>query len=227
MKRLAVISLFVILFIAFIAIWNYSYQSGLEEAYIPIENNNPTSIIPSETGVFQRSEYALDYANMPMDKDHQRTLTTYYDNRAYHGAPPSIPHAVIDELNVGGNACLKCHQNGGFTEKFNAYAPVVPHPEMVNCRQCHVVQNTQTLFKSGFYAQVSAPEVGINNALVGSPPVIPHQIQMHENCLSCHAGPSAPKEIRVTHPERINCRQCHVLNNKKNTDVGVFLRAKK
>lgn len=227
MKRLGVISLFVILFISFIAIWNYSYQTGLEEAYIPIENNNLTSIIPSETGVFQRSEYALEYGNMPIDKSHQRTLTTYYDNRAYHGAPPSIPHTVSDELTVGGNACLKCHQNGGFTEKFNAYAPVVPHPGMVNCRQCHVVQNTQTLFKDGSYAQVSAPEVGINNALLGSPPVIPHQIQMHENCLSCHAGPSAPKEIRVTHPERINCRQCHVLNNEKNIDVGVFLRAKK
>ena len=72
-KRLSIILLFVLLFVAFIVVWNYSYQSGLEEAYIPIENNNPVPIIPSETGVFQRSEYALDYSNMPVDENHQRT----------------------------------------------------------------------------------------------------------------------------------------------------------
>ena len=47
----------------------------------------------------------------------------------------------------------------------------------------------------------------------GSPPVIPHKLFMRENCLSCHAGPSAPKEIRMSHPERVNCRQCHVPGN--------------
>jgi cytochrome c-type protein NapB len=226
MKRLGIISLFVILFAAFIAIWNFSYKSGLEEAYISTEKTSSISLIPSEKGVFQRSEYALEYAKMPVDENHQRTLNTYYDNRAYHGAPPSIPHPVKDERNMGENSCLKCHHNGGFTEKFNAYAPVTPHPELVNCRQCHVVEKTDGLFKGFTYSEVIAPKTGINNALNGSPPVIPHQIQLHENCLSCHAGPSAPKEIRVSHPERINCRQCHVLNNKETTDIGVFKRAK-
>jgi len=125
---------------------------------------------------------------------------------------------------MGGITCLQCHQNGGFTEKFNAYAPVTPHPEMINCRQCHVPQNTQTLFKETNFQKVSAPETGINSALQGSPPVIPHQIQMRENCLSCHAGPSAPKQIRMSHPERVNCRQCHVLNNKNNIDIGIFTK---
>lgn len=226
MKRLGIISLFVILFAAFIAIWNFSYKSGLEEAYISTEKTSSISLIPSEKGVFQRSEYALEYAKMPVDENHQRTLNTYYDNRAYHGAPPSIPHPVKDERNMGENSCLKCHHNGGFTEKFNAYAPVTPHPELVNCRQCHVVEKTDGLFKGFTYNEVIAPKTGVNNALNGSPPVIPHQIQLHENCLSCHAGPSAPKEIRVSHPERINCRQCHVLNNKETTDIGVFKRAK-
>ncbi|PHQ61597.1 MAG: cytochrome C [Maribacter sp.] len=224
MKRLGIISLFVILFGSFIVIWNYSYQIGLEEAYIPIENNDPSTIIPSETGVFRRSEHALDYSNMPIDKEHQRTLKTYYDNRAYHGAPPIIPHPVVNERSLGGNTCLKCHENGGFTEKYNAYAPVSPHPEMINCRQCHVVQNTQTLFVDAYSIKVNPPETGSNNALLGSPPVIPHQIQMRENCLSCHAGASAPKEIRVTHPERINCRQCHVPKHKETTSLDVFKR---
>ncbi|MEP5599805.1 MAG: cytochrome C, partial [Algibacter sp.] len=182
--------------------------------------------IPSESGVFKRSKYALDYKNMPVDENHQRSLKTYYNNRAYHGAPPSIPHPVDEHQNMGGESCLKCHQNGGFTEKLNAYAPVTPHPELVNCKQCHVEQNTSTFFKAGSYANVIAPKVGVNNALLGSPPVIPHQIQMHENCLACHAGPSAAIEIRVSHPERINCRQCHASNNKETTDIGIFKRTK-
>lgn len=224
MKRIGIISLFVILFIAFIWVWNFSYQTGKEEAYIPIETENSISLIPSETGVFERSKYALDYANMPIDENHQRSLSDYYKNRAFHGAPPSIPHPVTNERSMGENTCLKCHQNGGFVEKFKAYAPVAPHPEMINCRQCHVPQHTEQLFKGTDFYKAEAPKVGVNNVLEGSPPVIPHQIQMHENCLSCHAGPGVPKEIRVTHPERINCRQCHVSNNKEMTDIGIFKR---
>ncbi len=222
-KRLGIISLFIILFIAFIVVWNYSYEKGREEAYIPIENNNPTPIIPSETGVFKRSKFALDYANMPVDKNHERSLNTYYKNRAYHGAPPSIPHKV-EERNMGDNSCLKCHENGGYATKFKAYTPVTPHPEMINCRQCHVPEKTQSLFKGTNFPKINSPKVGVNNALVSSPPIIPHQIQMRENCLSCHAGSSAPKEIRVTHPERVNCRQCHVLNNKETKDIGIFIK---
>lgn len=223
-KRLGIISLFVILFLAFVIIWNYSYQTGLEEAYIPVENTSEIKVIPSESGVFERSEFALEYANMPVDDNHQRTLDTYYNNRAYHGAPPSIPHPVKNERSLGGNTCLQCHQNGGFVEKFDAYAPVTPHPEMVNCRQCHVAQNSETLFKSAYLVRVDAPEVGVNNALIGTPPMIPHQIQMRENCLACHAGPAAPKEIRVSHPERVNCRQCHVPTDRVVTEIKAFTR---
>lgn len=223
-KRLVIISLFVLLFMTFIGIWNFSYYEGQEEAYIPMKANEELPIIPSEIGVFQRSEFALDYANMPIDETHQRSMKTYYKNRAFYGAPPSIPHAVKDERNMGENSCLKCHENGGYAEKFKAYTPIVPHPEMVNCRQCHVPQKTTSFFKGTNFKKGSIPRVGVNNALETSPPVIPHQLQMRENCLACHAGPSAPKEIRVTHPERINCRQCHVPNNKVTVDVGNFIR---
>lgn len=223
-KRLGIISLFVILFIAFIVVWNYSYYQGQEEAYVPIENNRPIPIIPSESGVFERSEYALDYVNMPVDENHQRSMKTYYNNRAFYGAPPSIPHTVESERNMGENSCLKCHENGGFSAKFNAYAPVTPHPEKINCRQCHVPEKTTSLFKGTNFKKGTIPLVGANNALDGSPPVIPHQLQLRENCLACHAGPAAPKEIRVTHPERINCRQCHVPNNKVTEDIGTFIR---
>ena len=224
MKRLVIISLFVILFIAFILVWNRSYQIGLEEAYVPIEENTVNGVIPSESGVFLRSEHAMDYSNLPIDDTHSRSLESYYDIRAFPGAPPSIPHNILSDIETGGNACLKCHENGGYTEKYGAYAPVTPHPEMINCRQCHVAQNTRTLFVEARFENFMAPKTGNNNALLGSPPVIPHQIQMRENCLACHAGPSAPKEIRVTHPERINCRQCHVPKTDEGTEVGVFKR---
>ena len=223
-KRLGIISLFILLFIAFIWVWNYSYQQGQEEAYIPVERKDDFYVIPSESGVFSRSEHALDYSKMPVDVNHQRSLKTYYKNRAYHGAPPSIPHPIEEKQNIGGNACLKCHENGGFVEKYQAYTPVTPHPELVNCKQCHVAQTKQTLFKAGSYSEVHAPKVGNNNALLSSPPVIPHQIQLRENCLACHAGPNAPKEIRVSHPERVNCRQCHVPNTRELIETKDFIR---
>ena len=229
-KRLGIISFFVVIFIAFIVVWSYSYQKGQEEAYIPIIDTPSENTIPSERGVFLRFENSnLDYTNMPVDENHQRSLENYYDNRAFLGAPPSIPHPVAKERSFGGNTCIQCHQNGGFVEKFNAYAPVTPHPEMVNCRQCHVTKNTNSTFTQFNFDKMQPPEVGLgaNNAMPGSPPMIPHQLRMRENCISCHAGPSAPKEIRVTHPERINCRQCHLPQENRavqNIDAGTFLR---
>ncbi|WP_282164828.1 cytochrome C [Cellulophaga baltica] len=228
-KRLGIISFFVAIFMAFIVIWNYSYQVGLEEAYTPVIETPTGNFIPSESGAFRRFDDAgLDYFNMPVDEDHQRSLATYYSNRAYPGAPPSIPHPVAKERSFGGNTCIQCHQNGGFVAKFDAYAPITPHPEMVNCRQCHVTKNTNTTFKDFNFSKPKPPEVGLgaNNALVGSPPMIPHQLQMRESCISCHGGPSAPKEIRVSHPERINCRQCHLpkTNAQPNVDTSTFLR---
>lgn len=229
-KRLGIISFFVVIFVAFIVIWNYSYQQGLEEAYTPVIEMPTGNFIPSESGVFRRFDDAtrLDYLNMPVDESHQRTLETYYDNRAYPGAPPSIPHPVAQERSFGGNTCIQCHKNGGFVEKFNAYAPVTPHPEMVNCRQCHVTKNTTSTFKESGFSKPQPPKVGsgANNALLGSPPMIPHQLQMRESCISCHGGPSAPKEIRVSHPDRINCRQCHLPKHSEQptVDTSTFLR---
>lgn len=222
MKRLFIIFLMVVLMITTIVVWSYSYTLSHEEAYVPMANITETFVIPSEEGVFERSEYALKYAKMPIDKNHERSLETYYNNRAFYGAPPSIPHTV-EERNMGANSCLKCHENGGFVDKYNAYAPVTPHPDKINCRQCHVSINTEDLFVATSWSRTTGPSIG-NIALMTSPPVIPHQIQMRENCLSCHAGPSAPKEIRTTHPNRINCRQCHVINDKEIEDIGVFIR---
>ena len=224
MKRLFIISLFVMITVAAMTIWNFSYEKSKEEAYIPMDNLEETSSISSEQGVFRRSEFALKYSKMPVDKEHQRKLEDYYDNKAFTGAPPSIPHEV-EQGTIGSMACLKCHENGGFVEKYQAYAPVTPHPEKVSCTQCHVEVKTNDLFVNSSWKGYEGPGVG-NNALEGSPPIIPHHVQLRENCLSCHAGPSAIAEIRTTHPERINCRQCHVVNEQKLARSMTFNRKK-
>lgn len=149
--------------------------------------------------------------NPPHFIDHQvkkRTLKSFYSLRAYSGAPPMIPHELLGEHSLTGDSCLGCHRNGGYTPKFKAYAPVVPHPEKLNCRQCHNPMNDKNLFKKTTWVK-NPGERGFAH-LPGSPLVIPHSVQMRENCLSCHSGPAAVVEIRTTHPERINCMQCHV-----------------
>jgi cytochrome c-type protein NapB len=210
--RLLMISIFVLLFIGTVVIFGTAINN----------NNSPTIskkevkqeiLLTQEGGVFTRSQLAEEYKVMP---EGSRTMDGYYDNRAYLGAPPMITHPLISEIGIGGKACLQCHQNGGYVSQFEAFAPVTPHPEWLNCRQCHLPQTNGPLFKNTDWEKPIPPKLG-NQALSTSPLVMPHGIQNRENCLSCHAGPAAPEEIRVTHPERINCRQCHVLN--KNDDI--------
>lgn len=207
-KRKYLIFLFISLMVSAIIILDLSLIHEHDAARIEGETYTPIVLLPSESGVFERSKFALDYENMPDDVPHERILDTYYRNRAYAGAPPTIPHIVLNEKTMGDKSCLQCHQNGGFVTQFNAYAPVTPHPQFINCKQCHVPTRVQSLFRQSNFVKLAAPQIN-NQALEGSPPVIPHVLQMRENCLACHAGPAAPIEIRVSHPERVNCRQCH------------------
>ena len=140
-----------------------------------------------------------------------RDLATYYSLRAYHGAPPIVPHAV-DDASFGGNDCLQCHENGDYVPPLEAFAPVVPHPELSSCNQCHVTAKTDSLFVESDWQTVPPPTLG-HSALPGSPPPIPHGLQLRDNCVSCHAGQAAPVEIQVLHPERESCEQCHVFSN--------------
>jgi cytochrome c-type protein NapB len=139
-----------------------------------------------------------------------KTHNNFYKNRAYPGAPPRIPHQVNEVLTDGSfENCLQCHQNGSYSIEMKAYAPKAPHPDFKNCRQCHVPQLTKKLFKPTKWKNEFKVVKGRRH-LPGSPPVIPHSLQLRENCLSCHFGEGAMQEIKVSHPERANCRQCHV-----------------
>ena len=137
-----------------------------------------------------------------------RSLATVGERRAYPGAPPFIPHPVVAEMATG-DVCLTCHRFGGWAPRFAAWTPPTPHPDLASCQQCHVARTVETEFRSTAWRRPEAPPVG-GAALPGSTPPVPPTLQMRGDCLACHAGPAAPKEIRTTHPERVGCLQCHV-----------------
>ena len=180
--------------------------------------------IPSEAGVF-RAEGAVLAVPPDAEASHvasQRSLASFRSLRAYPGAPPRIPHELSeDEFRT--TQCTVCHERGGYSSRFAAYTPVTPHPEFENCLQCHVPEQSSSDFVQLDWRPEAWPPVG-QRAMEGSPPWIPHDLQMRGNCLSCHGGPSAVAEIRTTHPERANCRQCHVTTSVP--EVGdVFTRS--
>ena len=63
-----------------------------------------------------------------------RNLAVYEARRAYPGAPPIVPHPLVEK---GGHfeRCLSCHEKGGYVPKYKAYAPVTPHPNFTYCVQ--------------------------------------------------------------------------------------------
>lgn len=145
-----------------------------------------------------------------------RNLAGFYELRQYPGSPPRIPHKT--DLTVGGTAsdCLACHGKGGYSAEFGKFAPVTPHPENVLCYQCHTQKVTEEPFVATTWQSISTPRLG-RSFLGGSPPPVPHSLQLRENCIACHTGPGAVAEIRIEHSSRGNCRQCHVPANQQET----------
>lgn len=139
----------------------------------------------------------------------KRDLNLFYSRRAYPGAPPRIPHALLDKRGIGGRSCNGCHLKGGYMPAFHAYTPVTPHPNWSNCLSCHVATQDQGVFRPSEFVPASRPVLS-EAALPGGPPAVPHSLDYRTNCKACHGGPAAVKEIRTNHPERQNCRQCHV-----------------
>jgi cytochrome c-type protein NapB len=206
--------------------------------------------IAAEAQVFRTSARMLAIAPTPGPRRsaHPRTLVTYRNLRAYPGAPPRVPHGLTpSEFRSGG--CNTCHERGGYSQRFEAYVPVTPHPEMGACLQCHVgnaqlmaipLPNTdpsarcrQCHTAPGGGARwtdstlnwrpMAWPEVR-PIARDSEPPPIPHSLEMRSNCLACHSAPSAVEELRTPHPERANCRQCHLTTGD---DTDTFQRGRR
>ncbi len=195
----------------------------------------PEEPIASEAQVFRTSPamLAIEPADPRQRTAHPRDLRTFHFLRAYEGAPPRIPHGLTaDEYRS--SSCGACHARGGYSRRFAAYAPVTPHPERTMCLQCHLGEDRVMGFASpdagpsdrchlchGPAGGAPRPEASYTwpttvwttlPALTRdqAPPPIPHDLQFRENCLACHSGPAAVAEVRTTHPDRADCRQCHV-----------------
>jgi cytochrome c-type protein NapB len=132
--------------------------------------------------------------------------------RAYDGAPPTIPHPVRQSSAA---ECLACHRDGVAIR--GRVARPVSHPEYASCTQCHVVEDRPMPggdwlaegppADANVFAGLAAPAAG-PRAWDIAPPQIPHRTHMREQCLSCH-GPYGRSPMRSSHPERQNCQQCH------------------
>lgn len=207
----------------------------------------PVEPIPAEADPFrggaQRRAIPLDAEPRP---GAQRRTSTYRSLRAYPGAPPYIPHALTtDELREA--RCNACHERGGFSARFQAYVPVTSHPEHPDCLQCHVpdgdlvglgfpdptegavCQQCHTLEERSIFAAAldwePAPWPPLDQrAHPEAPPLIPHDLHFRGNCLACHGGPEAVADVRTAHPERTNCRQCHLAAEAPEGDE-VFVRS--
>jgi nitrate reductase cytochrome c-type subunit len=145
MKRKGIVFLFLLLTASFIAICDFSYRSGQKGAYMPLERELTSQDFYFEEGFYQEPHSLQRHSAILWDTLFQRNAKEYKQNRSFYGSPPSIPHPISKEMSMGGKDCLQCHKYGGFVDKWKAYTPICPHPEMVNCRQCHVPQKSQKL----------------------------------------------------------------------------------
>lgn len=127
-------------------------------------------------------------------------------NRAFNGAPPTIPHAIEQRSDA---SCVACHREGAKSKSLRI--PRMSHEFLANCTQCHVENNPQHLaavdFPANDFVGLQAPFEG-PRAFSGGPPQIPHTTWMRSDCLSCH-GYAGRQGIRTTHPWRTSCQQCH------------------
>lgn len=147
------------------------------------------------------------------EADREQARGERADRRAYDGAPPVVPHPIVQDAST---ACMACHGEGLAVKE--SVAPKISHPHFRNCTQCHVPSvgpgfradqaSLTTPPAANEFAGTTATPRG-SRAWSGAPPTIPHPTHMRSDCLSCH-GPTGPLGLRTTHPERHSCLQCHV-----------------
>ncbi len=146
-------------------------------------------------------------------------LPTRESRRAFYTAPPVIPHEVGD----GDRECLTCHlQEKKFAGRL---AMATPHPELKNCQQCHV-RGASPEFMGSKQLSVETDWIGLKEPTEGhrahafAPPMVPHREFLRESCLTCHSASHPNENMRLDHPERVNCQQCHV-QDKAKTEIIV------
>ncbi len=137
----------------------------------------------------------------PVEREPRETL------RAFHGAPPVVPHGIEEE---GRTNCIACH-GPGQQAAGRVVAAVTPHPNWDQCRQCHVPRVTDKVFVASTFTGLPEPEP-FTMPSPFLPPYIPHRLDndRERRCETCHIGVQAVPELRPAHGPRTNCRQCHI-----------------
>lgn len=154
------------------------------------------------------TSYAVNEEVPPITAaEKQFALEIRAQNRAFNGAPPTIPHPV-DQTSA--ESCMACHGEGIQTKSLRAAK--MSHPYYANCMQCHAEKNPPHILRpvalqTNSFRGLPAPSGG-PRAFPGAPPQVPHSTWMRSDCLSCH-GPTGNRGFRTTHPWRQNCLQCH------------------
>ena len=132
-------------------------------------------------------------------------------NRAFNGAPPTVPHPMTE---MSAESCVACHSQG--TQTATLRMPRISHPFLSNCTQCHVgiasPDMPNAMVRANHFVGLAAPEGG-PRAFAGAPPQMPHSTWMRVDCLSCH-GQASYRGLQTTHPWRQNCQQCHAPSSR-------------
>ncbi len=223
-----------------------------EEAVPAVLVGGDTIVAPAKPIAAEADVFRLSPAMMAVEPGDSlsraaipRTRHKYRVLRTYPGAPPTIPHGFTgDEFRSG--SCNTCHERGGYSPRFNAYVPLTPHPQLSGCLDCHVANDLLTGVSlpstdpgticrqchvpgavrrqpTGMdWVSLAWPETSPGNE-DRPPPVIPHDLQLKGNCLACHAGPATIPGLKTDHPDRANCRQCHLTEDPQ---AAVFRRPK-
>ena len=135
-------------------------------------------------------------------QDHQYSSP---EIRSYYTAPPLIPHEANQR---NSQVCMACHST--VLDLGDRVSIQTPHPEFTNCLQCHLPLRHRIV---SVLESLDEPRKGLR-VHAFAPPIIPHRNFLREKCLACHS-PNSPREyMRFTHPERINCRQCHLTDQR-------------
>lgn len=158
---------------------------------------------------------AIDPSALTNVTEAQRTraLTDRGARRAFDGAPPVVPHPIVQDSSA---ACLACHGPGLAVK--DKVASKISHAHYASCTQCHVpaggpqipaIETALLAPIAGNQLTSATPPLKGSRAWPQAPPTIPHATLMRSDCLSCH-GPRGLFGLRTPHPDRQSCVQCHV-----------------
>jgi len=182
--------------------------------------NNQCKKILQVIGIIAVNLVIFSLFNCGKKDEHTQMREKRESLRAYEGAPPVIPHSINRTTS---DYCLVCHEKGVIFEaeavvmnQKNAQAKITPHPQWVNCIQCHGLRIDDSKFRKNKFMpyRITSTPFTKTKDNEGTPPAMPHMLQNHDNCIVCHLSKTAYATIIPEHGETEGCPLCHQQNEK-------------